>query len=225
MKRTIYLAIAAILTLTLGTSPPEVAAAPKKLTRCQAITQAGSYVLDRHLTAIGDCFVVSSPFVTIDLNGFAIIGNGTGSGITSPGRAGTVVRNGTISGFANGIVLDGFRTSHIERMNVVGNAGGGIFVGEDSIVTGNTVLNNGASGIILNGRSTVLGNTASGNGNAGILDLAPGSTISGNTARGNADGINVACPSNVLGNTATDNTGTNLVLNGAGCNNANNVAP
>jgi hypothetical protein len=37
-------------------------------------------------------------------------------------------------------------------------------------------------------------------------------------------GILVECPSNVTNNTAVGN-GTNLQLNGQGCNNTNNVAP
>ena len=37
-------------------------------------------------------------------------------------------------------------------------------------------------------------------------------------------GISVQCPSNVTDNTAVNN-GTNLFLQGDGCNNTNNVAP
>jgi hypothetical protein len=49
----------------------------------------------------------------------------------------------------------------------------------------------------------------------------------GNTAVGDPGtqvGIAVFCPSNVTDNTATGSR-TNLMLNGDGCNNTNNVAP
>jgi hypothetical protein len=52
-----------------------------------------------------------------------------------------------------------------------------------------------------------------------------GSTlVVGNTVTGALIGLSVSCPSNVTDNTAVTNA-TNLVLNGDGCNNTNNVAP
>jgi hypothetical protein len=38
-------------------------------------------------------------------------------------------------------------------------------------------------------------------------------------------GIVVDCPANVIDNTVVNNSARNLVLNGQGCNNTNNVAP
>ena len=50
--------------------------------------------------------------------------------------------------------------------------------------------------------------------------------MSSNTARDNRGiGIDVECPSNVIGNTATGNAGENLVLFGEGCTNIDNLAP
>ena len=60
--------------------------------------------------------------------------------------------------------------------------------------------------------------------------MGVGSTVIGNTVTGviseepNEFGITVECPSNVIDNTITGSN-TNLTLNGAGCNTANNVAP
>jgi hypothetical protein len=82
----------------------------------------------------------------------------------------------------------------------------------------------------------VSGNTAEGNGTGGnICDVGDrpcagivvgqGSTASGNTAVNNRGGlgIEVVCPSNVIGNTATFNVGENLVLVGADCNTFQNL--
>ena len=51
--------------------------------------------------------------------------------------------------------------------------------------------------------------------------------MSGNTVQedgGGTSGIEVACPSNVIGNTVTGFP-ENLLLNGAGCTNIDNLAP
>lgn len=77
------------------------------------------------------------------------------------------------------------------------------------------------TGIEANG--TVRGNTAI-NNSSGIT-VGVGSTVIGNTATGNTVvGIEADCPTNLTDNTAVNN-GTNLLLNGTGCNNTNNVAP
>ena len=60
-------------------------------------------------------------------------------------------------------------------------------------------------------------------GDTGIM-ADQGSTVIGNTVTNFGTGIVVACPSNVTDNTAVENA-TNLVLNGDGCNNTNNVSP
>jgi hypothetical protein len=76
---------------------------------------------------------------------------------------------------------------------------------------------------------TVIGNTALNNRGTGFI-VSPGpegvgSTLIGNTAANNGGrGFFVNCPSNLTDNTAVNN-GQNLVLNGEGCNNTNNLAP
>ena len=98
------------------------------LSKCTTITKPGSYVLTRNLTAVGNCFVVGADFVTIDLGGWAITGDGTGGGITDQGagRRGIAVRNGAITGFevgisvgaksiVSGINVDGHGCRHLRR--------------------------------------------------------------------------------------------------------------
>jgi hypothetical protein len=104
-------------------------AAPTQITACGTISQPGSYVLAQNLSPFGggDCLVIAIPipatfgapsnFVTIDLAGFMITGDGTGTGIIrgiAP-RLGNptlniteiTVRNGTITGFHSGVDLSG----------------------------------------------------------------------------------------------------------------------
>jgi hypothetical protein len=85
--------------------------APTKIKQCQKIDQPGSYKLVDNLRASGDCLVITTEGVTIDLAGFAMTGDGTGTAIKGPqAPAGTipqlrtVVRNGDISNFALAII-------------------------------------------------------------------------------------------------------------------------
>jgi hypothetical protein len=234
------------------------------ITACQTLRASGSYVLANNLIAAGDCLVVDADFITIDLAGFTLFGNHTGTGISNLlERRGITVRNGTIFGFGSGISLLA-EDSIVEGMRVSGNTDTGIFASgivrnnlvQDNgsfgitsigIVSGNTAIGSGSccSGILATG--TVIGNTARGNHGEGIsasgtvtgntaqvnegngiraFNSEQGSTVSGNTASSNGGtGIDVACPANVIGNTAVANVGRNLRLNGAGCTNTNNLTP
>lgn len=238
-----------LVALSLVLPVPEATAAPRSIRGCQTIGSPGSYVLVRNLTATGDCLVVNADHVTIELQGFVMTGNGTGSGVTDNGvpRTGIVLRNGTIRQFETGISfpLNVSTGIVLERIRAVSNTGTGIRVGsksavrdcvadsnggngieafDESIVSGSTATGNTFNGILVGIGSTVTGNVANANGIDGIIANA-GSTVSGNTARGNGDnGLDIICPSNVIGNTALANTGINLVALG-GCNSFQNLAP
>ncbi len=57
---------------------------------CQTISQPGSYTLTKNLTSTGDCIVIASDFVTLDLAGFTISGTGTPTSVgihEAPGTA------------------------------------------------------------------------------------------------------------------------------------------
>lgn len=226
----------------------EAAADPKALKTCKTINAPGSYVLTDNLNAAGDCLVIATDFVTIDLNGFSIAGNGTGSAVKSENdalRKGIRIFNGTIRSFNTGVDFGftGIQIS-VERVHVVGNSnvgigvngqalvkdcvlsenGDGINVGSRSLIVGNNSSFNTASGMVVGVGSTIIGNTLGVNGNNGLV-AGNSSTVLNNTAQVNGNfGVYVDCPSNVIGNTSTNN-GTNMQLNGAGCNNSNNVAP
>jgi len=96
--------------------------------------------------------------VTIDLNGFSIVGPtacstfpcsplGNGIGVSTDGTNRAVaVRNGTIIGMGSfGVALLGSASS-IEGVSVINNGGGGILIGLGT-VTGNRVISNGGHGI------------------------------------------------------------------------------
>jgi len=215
---------------------------PTEIENCQTISQPGSYKLVNNIAAslppdgTADCLVITADFVTIDLGGFAIrgfpvSGPRAGSGILAKPPSGVVlqgiaVHNGSISDFFNGVDLssadDG---SIVEGLRVIGPfglppnlKGGGIIA--NGIVKANNVSGY-STGISATG--TVTGNYAA--RNAVGIDVGAGSTVIGNTALNNTQtGLVVDCPSNVTDNTAVNN-GVNIMLNGNGCINTNNVMP
>jgi hypothetical protein len=215
---------------------------PFEIEKCRTIDKPGSYKLVNNLTfsaLSGACLQVTANLVTIDLDGFTITevspNTGTGSNnataIAAAQLFGITVRNGSILDFNIGVDLDG-DGSIVEGLRVFGgsvsvdfgiiatgvvrgNTIGAIFgfgvmgtgIAATGIVTGNYVTNSKITGIEIGQGSTVIGNTVT------------------NTNRNPGVGLLVSCPSNVTNNTAVDNAGGNLVLDGTGCNNTNNVAP
>jgi hypothetical protein len=205
---------------------------PIEVDKCQAISQPGSYKLVSNLTLTGaptasaTCLTITASFVTIDLAGFTIASTSEGgTGIlaqsSAGGLTGLAVRNGSISNFAAGVDLSSANGSIVEGLRIVDFDMGLAGISANGIVKNNTVtsFNNGISAT-----GTVTGNYVNDIREVGIT-TGQGSTVIDNTATGGRIGISVACPSNVTDNTAVSNYQQNLVLNGQGCNNTNNVAP
>ncbi len=226
-----------LLAIGLGAYLPEAAAAPTRINSCQTITQSGSYELARNLTAAGDCIVLAASFVTLDLGGFTITGDGTGIAVLTDqlaNRRGYVVRHGMVAGFRRGVDLSNALDAVIEGIHAENNSEVGIGAGFSGIVTGNVVRGSGEVGIQALDGSIVRGNVVVGT-QKGPLNLGNGivvtrgTLVSGNTSDFNAGhGIFAGCPANLLGNTAVQNSDGNIALNPAtptGCNLNNNVAP
>jgi parallel beta-helix repeat protein len=209
------------------------------ITACQTISQSGSYVLANDISG-ANCLTITVSNVTIDLAGFSV--SGAVRGIITPAGSqvlqGITVRNGSVSGRDDAVFLIQADGSIVEGLHTFSVIGGGIVA--KGVVRGNTSVGGfggpgiSASGVVTDNyvsgggvgiaaSGTVRGNTAIGNF-VGI-DVSAGGTVIGNTATGNFGvGIRADCPSNLTDNTAVNN-GTNLVLNGDGCHNEDNVAP
>jgi hypothetical protein len=217
---------------------------PIAIEKCQTINQPGSYKLVNNLIfngpSSGACLSITASFVTIDLAGFSIsgiprippfaagaivAGDENGTGVT--------VRNGSISGgFTAGVFLAGYG-SIVEGIRITGGGLGGVGISAIGVIRGNTVVGiagpgpGNGTGIFAAG-GVITGNYSTSNRAFGIL-VGPGSTVAGNTVVTSLTfggfGIVAACPSNVIDNTATGDAGQNLVPQGTGCNDTNNVAP
>ena len=171
---------------------------------------------------------ISAPLVTIDLNGFAIIGPssysgggggscvtpGTGVGVTAvPNAADSVaVSNGSVRGMpSHGIALGS--SSRVERVIAEQNCGAGITVGFGSTVIDSVARKNGGNGIVLDRASRVSDSVADFNGGTGIRNINGDVLVESCTANANGgDGINVGSRSLVRGNIANGNQDDGLQL-------------
>ncbi|MHC4992983.1 MAG: right-handed parallel beta-helix repeat-containing protein [Planctomycetota bacterium] len=170
-----------------------------------AISAPGSYRLTSNLT-VGSlntsAITVTANDVTIDLNGFALIGpgsctgtgssiscgSGSGSGINGAAASQVTVRNGGVRGFGSyGIHLQD--DCRITGVTVEENGSSGIDVGSGCIIRDTIVLKNGFLGIdatesenAFAGRASVfVGNVANGNQDDGI-QTGSGAVFIGNAA-------------------------------------------
>ena len=99
----IVLALGAIILASVaGARADARAEGPTGIEKCQTISNPGSYKLVSNLTATGDCLLINADFVTVDLAGFTISGNGAGIS-SSQQSEGIAVRNGTIVGGFGGV--------------------------------------------------------------------------------------------------------------------------
>jgi parallel beta-helix repeat protein len=199
------------------------------------VSQRGAYRLTTNLTvpnANTTAIQIAIDGVSVDLNGFAIVGpatctgvpvtscsiSGTGVGILGPDHV--TVRNGVIRGMgAEAIKLDW--NARVENVEVVfdqlGTGFGAIDVGNQSTVVDSSATSNRGYGIFCAEACILRGNTATGNGQSGLA-LGPSGIASGNTATSNGEyGITALIGSSVGANVASSN-GADGIFAGTGSN-------
>jgi len=215
-KKIIVLAV--ILVLSLGAYVNEATADPTPLSECGDLN-TGTYVLTQNIISITPyCFKLIGNDITIDLNGFTITRDGDlnfigiwDGNLFGPRLENIVIRNGTIRNFNQGIWIDESDGCRVEGITAISN-GSGIIVGNHCVVSHNIAINNSSGAILTGTDSTISYNIVNNNGSGIEINLTNvRSNILYNTANGNFNnGINVVCPSNLIGN-ITQNNGTNLL--------------
>jgi parallel beta-helix repeat protein len=178
------------------------------------ISQPGSYYLTGHVTAApGErCIEIGASNVTIDLNGFTVIG--VGSSIAGIGvdlaHNGLTVRNGVVENCpGRGVDLCDVWSSfgHVVENVTVRSCGIGILVGSDAVIKQCISTNNEAEGIVAGNDSVVTACAANENGSLGIV-AGDGSTVSHCSGGLNAGtGILVGTGSTVEGCASRSNLG------------------
>ena len=163
----------------------------------------GSYYLTGNLTGVAaqSGITITASFVTLDLNGYELIGVGGSLEGIRASVAGTrhlVIRNGVIRNWASsGVSASSASDTHVEDLRVDANTGNGLTLGVRSIVRNTSSTGNGGSGIITADASTITASTAANNGGTGI-SMGAWSTATECTALQNATGIGLAVGSRVV---------------------------
>jgi Right handed beta helix region len=163
--------------LLLGSIAPaaraeRIISADTKLTANVAATDTDKPTL--HITASG---------ITLDLNGFSVVGPRAGKGIgiaIDPGLTNVTIRKGSVNGFAVGIFVDADGTGHhLEDVTAAKNSDAGIQCagGAKLLIEGCTVRDGGDVGMLLENCSAphLTHNVAEYNATTGIV-LSSGTT-------------------------------------------------
>ncbi len=159
----------------------------KYLYRCGTIDKPGNYELRRNLSAIGDCLILATDFITLDLNGYEIRGSGLGRGLSDGGQGlrGIEIKSGSIANFAIAVDLGNSAAIRAQDLRVFDNTGGdtliecssepllvgrptGIITGSNSIVQSNMVGDNVGMAIKVGSGSVVADNVVKDNTGANI---------------------------------------------------------
>lgn len=173
----------------------DVASLPGSDTARHVISSPGSYYLSGNIAAdTRAAIMIAASDVTLDLNGFAIIGSGAtgGDGVTLSGsQRNLAVRDGTIRGCRIAINHQDASASRYERLRLSNNVTGiqageeclvsdciarensafGFFVGANAVIENSKAVQNGAHGIRAGDRSVLTRNDVRGNNDDGIRAL------------------------------------------------------
>jgi hypothetical protein len=188
----------------------------------------GSYRLTSQLAVLpstADGIEISSDDITIDFNGFSMIGAREilglvcpfpGAGVRATGAAaGFVVQNGNVRGMGTAGIDVNAANVRIDRMTVSGNCGLGMKIGVAGLVIESLARANLGDGVIVGLGSRVRDSVADSNSGTGIF-LGSGSAVTGCVARANtAEGIRMydgfgATGGVLVGNAVVGNGGVSL---------------
>jgi hypothetical protein len=157
------------------------------------ITKSGSYILDANLLVgviLPDAIKVSVSNVSINLNGFAIIGPaaGSGMGVDAVGQNNVTVTNGTITGMGGAGVSTG-NNGTVQNVRIIANgvgaAGGdGVACGTGCLISGSVIAGNASGDAIsvTDATSGYLNNIITGN----LATVVGGTNMGGNVCNGTA---------------------------------------
>jgi hypothetical protein len=189
-----------------------------------AIAASGSYRLTSNLDVTGQpnpenltVISIQTNNVSIDLNGFAIIGPancsgtplvcspcGAGFGIAASTRSHITVLNGTVRGMGfRGVQVQHY--ARVENVHATHNCAYGIYTGDNSQLDSCTAEHNGSDGIHTSTSCVLTRNISYWNGGHGFYS-SHHSVFEGNVSRTNGgSGFYINNGSTVRNNTATSN--------------------
>ncbi len=178
------------------------------------IDAPGSYYLTGNITGVPNKngINIRADNVVIDLCGFALTGNtGFYDGITTlsnpyPQRKNIVIKNGSVSGWEDGIDLTNAMNVQISNLRATNNVGKGIWLQDNCQVVDCIAESNGGNGMEAMGNSSVFRNCLARLNQYSGIRAFQGSTIIGCTATRNSNiGFEVNFNGTILDCTAQEN--------------------
>jgi len=164
------------------------------------LSSPGSYYLTTNLVITGSGYGLSITVdnVTVDLNGFSILGaSSTGTGIGMNNRKNVVIKNGTIrDAYYHGISALLTSQCQFKNLRIIGNGRSdsfydGIRSGIDTTITGCFIAKNG-SGVEVAGGSKIIDNQIINNTDKGLKLTGTESYITKNIVKGNGENYDFA---------------------------------
>jgi hypothetical protein len=211
---------------TLDQIGQQVTAAGEKripLTGATQIMSAGSYYLPGNIVVPQGSFGVEIfvSDVTIDLNGFSLIGqstSGTDAGIAVQGTLTDIcVKNGSITGFRGAGIGGNMSNSHFEKLTIYNNSGGGIIGTISSSRFQNLIINgNGGNGVSITDHNVVDGCVITGNHSVGIIANNGCRVVQSAVSGNQSDGIDGNDHTTVESCTAAENKGYGVTVHFGG---------
>jgi hypothetical protein len=195
---------------------------PGDATSLFKITQPGSYYLTGNITGVAGKhgIAIASSGVTLDLNGFDLIGVPAmgafdGASVTIAGLTNLAVVNGSIRNWGgDGVDLGTLQADNSRMSGIVasGNTGTGIVGGQGCTVTNcSSGLNNGA-GISTGSGSSVNDCSTSGNGSGAGIAVGAGSTVTRCSVSNCGAGINAGLSCTIVSCAAQANDGNGILV-------------
>jgi parallel beta-helix repeat protein len=199
-------------------TPVDATHTPGDASNSFIISQSGSYYLTTNVFGTGgnkNGLSVQADNVTIDLNGFALIGvAGSQDGINVPATQHNLcIRNGTIRNWPSfGAAVFSASNSRYTDLRVSQNGSVGLSAGNNCTIEDCAAEQNGSSAFSVINGSAVIHCTSRYDTNGGMVILGSGCTVSGCTVQNNSsDGITVSASNcNVKDCTATGNGGVGI---------------
>ncbi|MGC9309831.1 MAG: TIGR03790 family protein, partial [Candidatus Nanoarchaeia archaeon] len=207
---------------------------------CMNFTSSGEYILQNNIETNDTCFRIQANNVTIDLNGYNITGGGTGKGVLVDGYNNSIIKDGEIYNFTDGVSLKYNLDNTLTNITANSNDYGIYFFRSSNNTLTNITANENNYGIYLNSESNnnTLTNITANENNYGIYHLTSssntlaniitnensvlgifskanfGDTLTNITANSNAgSGIYISSNNNTLTNiTANSNAGSGIYI-------------
>jgi parallel beta-helix repeat protein len=181
------------------------------------ISAPGSYYLSGNLTGVSgkNGISINADDVTVDLNGFALIGvTGSGDGIVVPAAHRNLrIRNGSAQSWGgNGINCNNATNSQFDHLRVSQNAAYGLNCGAGNVLSEISAEANGLQGIITGARCTLTACYAANNTSDGFF-IGNSSTVTASTSVSNVNGFNTDNQCTIIGCTAASNSGDGIFPN------------